>query len=71
MILVSPGFLSQSEQYQLDRIIDRALRSEVVVSSLDPRGLAILMRESDITSGYTPSAGSGAVGPQHTTDYDA
>ena len=27
IILVSPGFLSQSEQYQLDRIIDRALRS--------------------------------------------
>ena len=68
VILVSSGFLSQSEQYQLDRIIDRALRSEVVISSLDPRGLALLMRESDITRGYTPSANSGAIGPQHTVD---
>jgi VWFA-related protein len=46
IILVSPGFLSQSEQYQLDRIIDRAVRSQVVISSLDPRGLAP-PRESD------------------------
>ena len=68
MILVSPGFLSQSEQYQLDLIIDRALRSQVVISSLDPRGLALLMREADITRGYTPSANSGAIGPQHTVD---
>lgn len=56
IILVSPGFLSQSEQYQLDRIIDRALRSEVVISSLDPKGLAILMREGDASQSYAPSA---------------
>jgi VWFA-related protein len=68
IILVSPGFLSQSEQYQLDRIIDRALHSQVVISSLDPRGLALLMREADVTSAYTPSANSGAVGSQHAVD---
>jgi VWFA-related protein len=56
IILVSPGFLSQSEQYMLDRIIDRALRSEVVISSLDPKGLAILMREGDASQNYAPSA---------------
>jgi VWFA-related protein len=68
IILVSPGFLSQSEQDQLDRIIDRALRSEVVISSLDPRGLALLMREADVTNGYAPASNSGAVGGQHTVD---
>ncbi len=68
VILVSPGFLSQNDQYHLDRIIDRALRSQVVINSLDPRGLALLMREADVTSGYTPSANSGAVGAQHTVD---
>jgi len=47
VILVSPGFLSQSEQLALDRIIDRALRSQVVINSLDPKGLAVLMREGD------------------------
>jgi VWFA-related protein len=41
VILVSPGFLSESEQPQLDRIIDTALRSQVVISSLDPKGLAV------------------------------
>jgi VWFA-related protein len=56
IIVVSPGFLSQSEQYQLDRIIDRAVRSEVVISSLDPKGLAILMREGDASQSYAPSA---------------
>lgn len=46
VVLVSPGFLSQSEQYTLDRIIDRALHAQVVINSLDPKGLALLMRES-------------------------
>jgi VWFA-related protein len=47
IILVSPGFLSQSAQYPLDRLIDDAVRSQVVISSLDPRGLAVLMRTAD------------------------
>jgi VWFA-related protein len=55
MILVSPGFLSQSEQYQLDRVVDDALRSQVVISALDPRGLTILMREADPTRSYIPT----------------
>jgi len=54
IILVSPGFLSQSEQYQLDRLIDRALRMQVVISSLDPKGLASLMREADASRSYIP-----------------
>lgn len=68
IILVSPGFLSQSEQYQLDRIIDRALRAQVVIDSLDPRGLALLIREADASNGYMPAAGSGVAGPQHAID---
>ncbi len=39
IILVSPGFMSASQQAQVDAIIDRALRSQVVISTLDPRGL--------------------------------
>jgi VWFA-related protein len=68
VILVSPGFLSQSEQYQLDRVIDQALRAQVVISSLDPKGLALLMRETDVTMGYHPSAGSGIIGAMHNVD---
>lgn len=57
VILVSPGFLTQTEQLQLDRIIDRALRSQVVINSLDPKGLAILLRSGDASLGYSPSSG--------------
>jgi VWFA-related protein len=48
IILVTSGFLSHSEQPQLDRIIDRAVRSEVVISALDAEGLAVMMREMDV-----------------------
>lgn len=47
VVLVSPGFLSQFAQRSLDRIINRALRAGVVINSLDPKGLAVLLRESD------------------------
>jgi VWFA-related protein len=53
VVLVSPGFLSQSEQYALDRIVDRALRAQVVVNSLDPKGLFVLLRESDASKNTT------------------
>ena len=49
VVLVSPGFLSQSEQFPLDQLIDHALRSQVVVSALDPRGLAVLMHGAETT----------------------
>jgi VWFA-related protein len=52
IVLVSPGFLSQSEQYPFDQVIDRALRSQVIISSLDPRGLAVLMRGADTQGIY-------------------
>jgi len=68
IILVSPGFLSQTEQYQLDRIIDRALRSQVVISSLDPKGMGLLMREADVTQSYTPTANSGVIAATHEID---
>lgn len=70
VVLVSPGFLSQSEQVQLDRIIDRALRSQVVISSLDPKGLGLLVREADVSRSYAPTAASGVMGAQHAVDTD-
>ena len=52
IILVSPGFLSKSEKFQLDRLIDHAVRSQVVISALDPRGL-VPPRESDVTQSWS------------------
>lgn len=66
VILVSPGFLSESEQARIDAIIDRALRSQVIVSALDPRGVAVLLREADASNKYMPSGP--AMGAIHRLD---
>lgn len=39
VVVVSPGFLTLAEQQQLQEITDRALRSNVVINTLDSRGL--------------------------------
>lgn len=69
VILVSSGFLSQSVQDQVDRVIDRSLRSQVVISALDPKGLAIFMREMDVTQAGAPSGDSVRTG--HSLDSTA
>lgn len=51
IILVSPGFLANDEQDELDRIVDHAIREQVVISALDPRGLAP-PKESDASRAY-------------------
>ncbi len=68
VILGSPGFLLQDEnQFQLERIIDQALRLQVVISSLDPRGLAVLMRQVDASQIYIPGSGTSS-GAMHRMD---
>jgi hypothetical protein len=48
-------------QLQLNQITDSALRSHVVISSLDPKGLANLMREADASQrGFMDPSLSGA-----------
>ncbi len=44
IVLISPGFLMTSQEFQIDRVIDRALRAQVIVYSLDPKGVPILLR---------------------------
>jgi hypothetical protein len=39
MVLTSPGFLIQTEEHLVDGLVERALRSNVVINSLDARGL--------------------------------
>jgi VWFA-related protein len=69
VILVSSGFLSQSVQNQVDRLIDHSLRSQVVISALDPKGLATFMREMDVTQLHSPSGDSVRAG--HSLDSTA
>ncbi len=51
VVLVSPGFLTDTEELTIDRTIDRALRAQVVINSLDPKGLSVLLREGDASNG--------------------
>ena len=67
VILGSPGFLLEEDQFELERIIDQALRLEVVISSLDPRGLAVLVRQVDASQEYLPATGV-ATGAMHRLD---
>jgi VWFA-related protein len=39
LVLVSPGFVSPGREQDFTRLIDRALRANVVISTLDARGL--------------------------------
>ena len=70
VVLVSPGFLSQDVQLNVDRVIDRALRAGVVISSLDPRGLAILMREADASRSSGSLPDPHAAGARHNLDWE-
>jgi VWFA-related protein len=47
VVLVSPGFLTPQLEYDYDQLIDRALRAQVVISSLDARGLYVLVPYGD------------------------
>jgi VWFA-related protein len=69
VLLASPGFLTQEGpiQFQLDRIVDRALNGQVVISSIDPKGLAGQMRGTDATRGYIPTHGD-ALRASHALD---
>ena len=70
VILVSPGFLSQRAQLQLDSLINRALRSQVVISALDPKGLAVLIREFDTSRQYVPATNGAMMSAAHRLDSD-
>ena len=39
VVLVSPGFLTPQEQQDRDEVLDRAIRANVLINSLDARGL--------------------------------
>ncbi len=41
VVLVSPGFITPQLEYDYTEIIDRALRSQVVINTLDARGLYV------------------------------
>jgi VWFA-related protein len=47
IVLISPGFIIPNYEYELNDIIDRALRADVPINSLDARGLFALVPGGD------------------------
>lgn len=49
IVLVSPGFLTVTQDQRRDAIADRALRANVIISSLDARGLYVPSPFDDVS----------------------
>jgi VWFA-related protein len=54
LILVSPGFLTPGLEYDYYEVIDRALRGQVIISTLDARGLYVVVPFGDASQSGRP-----------------
>jgi len=52
IVLVSPGFIMFTAEPRVDGIIERALRSNVIINTLDSKGLYARVPLGDITGGH-------------------
>jgi VWFA-related protein len=43
VVLVSPGFITPRLEYEYNEIIDRAVRSQIIINTLDARGLYVVI----------------------------
>lgn len=55
IVLVSPGFITPQQQYDVDDIIERAVRANIVINALDARGLYVVIPGADITQSAPPN----------------
>jgi VWFA-related protein len=51
IVLISSGFLTSDLSPQIETIVDHALRSQVVISSIDSTGLSVMSPEFDVRYG--------------------
>ncbi|HLW79716.1 MAG TPA: VWA domain-containing protein [Terriglobia bacterium] len=54
IVLVSDGFMPLEMRDRVERVIDHALRERVIISALDAKGLAVMLREGDASRSYMP-----------------
>jgi len=52
IVLISPGFIMLTTEQQVDAIVERALRSNVIVNTLDTRGLYVPIPFGDVGKGH-------------------
>ena len=56
IVLVSPGFITPRLEYDLEEAIERAIRFNIVIGTLDARGLYASLPGCDVSSEYVPNA---------------
>src|SRR5580658_116451 len=61
VVLVSPGFITPQLEYDYTQIIDSALRSQVVINTLDARGLYVPSSSADASISAPPPAGKALI----------
>jgi VWFA-related protein len=62
IVLVSPGFIAPDLEYDYTEIIDRAVRSQIVINSLDARGLYVVIPYGDASHQLPVIPGDSVVG---------
>ncbi len=66
IVLVSPGFLMPTQDYDLSVVIDKATRANVYINTLDARGLYTIDPLGDITQPIPPSGSAASAGIRQT-----
>jgi VWFA-related protein len=61
VVLVSPGFITPQMEYEYNDIIDRAVRSQVVINTLDARGLYFPSSITDASRSTPPPPGKALI----------
>ena len=61
VIFLSPGFLSYHLEFQIAELTERALRANVVVNTLDPRGLYVIIPGGDASHATTVMPSNGGL----------
>ncbi len=61
VVLISPGFIIPDLEYEFNDIVDKALRSQIIISSLDARGLYALVPGGDADKPGPPDTPQGVV----------
>lgn len=51
VVVVSPGFIIPELQYEYMDVVDRAVHSQVIISTLDARGLYVILARGDASTG--------------------
>ena len=54
LVLVSPGFITPELQYEYNEAVDRALRAQTIISTIDARGLYVITPYGDASERGKP-----------------